>query len=308
MEDQRTSEEKLQQEWISSLLASAANEQDHTRRIERAMTQIERAEHRSVSTSTGWPLQRRRFMQFATAAVLVIGCFLLSQSFGNQSLKAAIERSLSVAAEQIPRKYELKINYRRRNGTRQSVVDELYVQGNDRFALRHPGLVPGTNCWIGEDRGDAWVLPAFGPVLKGNQTALGRWLQSQEDLDTPYLHVSSALTRMLSQGYKLESLEHETLTVAGSPIVCEHIRATRFGDDAEGRAPPDVIDLWASSETGIAARIVARWESAREGPGRESVEITFLGEEPSLPLDWFRAEGHYEGVRASLRFDRATSQ
>jgi hypothetical protein len=300
-------DEELRERWIESLLVSATSQQDHTDRIARAMRQLE---SQQGASQTARPVRSRtRLLQWGTiglAATILLALFVLVQTDGSQAAMAAIQRSLNVAAQPTTRKYLLQIESQSViGGTRKTDID-LYVNGNDRFALRHPGplpQVPQASFWVGQDRAESWVVPPIGPVLKGDRTLVGRWIRSREELDeTALLHVTTVLTRMMSRGYRLEKLADEEITIPlGSSVECQHIRAKREAMDQED--VPDTIELWASRESGMAMRIIARWEREDGEVGKKSVVLTFQNDEPSLAADWYTAETHYQGHRPIIRMD-----
>jgi hypothetical protein len=214
---------------------------------------------------------------------------------------AAVQRSLNVAAELMTRRYQLQIRYRDAADEVGQIDVDLFVRGHDRFTLSHPGLLPGTSFWLGTDSSDEWVVPPVGPVRKGNDMVLSRWLRSREELDTPYLHVTSLLTRM-SRGYRLASIPDQEIELPdGQTEICQVIQAEL--ETADEANLPDTIELWSSRETGMAMRIAARWNLAEGDVGKESVVLTFQADEPSLGDEWFTAEAHFEGRRAITRVD-----
>jgi hypothetical protein len=108
----------------------------------------------------------------------------------------------------------------------------------------------------------------------------------------------TALLKGLSAGYELEIIGNDELEIAGQGRVpCQHIRGQRKAGTPS--ASPDTIELWTSRESGVALRLIARWDLAVGEIGRKSFLFNLQGEEPSLslPEDWFTAEGHYEGNR-----------
>ena len=178
---------------------------------------------------------------------------------------------------------------------------DLFVRGQECFALRHSGLLPATSFWFGKNASEEWVVPPVGPVRKGTDMVLSRWLRAQGELDTPYLHVTSLLTRM-SSGYRLRSLPDEEVTSPnGVTEWCQHTRADLEAPDESNL--PDTIELWSSRDTAMAVRIVARWNVAEGESGTESVALAFESEKPLLAEDWFTAESHYEGRRIIMRVD-----
>lgn len=295
--------DQLQESLIESLLVSASRREDHSERVTQAMSQIKStdAELRNEPGSVHPVDRRHRLVIWPTFAIAIAVLFALMLVFpsSNQPAMAAIQRSLDVAAEQLARKYLLQINFQPRAGESVRIDNELYVQGNDRFAIRHPGILPGSSLWLGQDGDESWVVPAIGPVLKGDTTILRNYLRSREELDTPYLHVATILKRMMSRGYQLETLADEQISVpTGSAFHCRHIRAELGSPDDPGL--PHTIELWTSHDSGMAVRLVARWHVADGEIGRESLVLNFIQEEPNLSDAWFSAEGHDKPQRAVI--------
>lgn len=303
-EHEQPESEELQEAWIESLLASVPGPPDHRDRVARAMSQIEPAQ--VAPRPAGPARERTRFVRWASvgsAVAAMVALVLLVQYSGTRSAEAAILRSLDVASQQTTRKYRLQVEHQNTTGRTHTIDNDLYVQGNERLALRHPGPLPGTSTWLGRNGPESWVVPPFGPVLKGDKMMLNQWIRSHEDMDTPYLHVTTMLTRM-SRGYRLKKLSDEEVVVpVRGPIACQHVLAERKSPDDPDR--PDTIELWASRESGVAVRVVARWELSVGDSGRKSVVLTFQGEEPSLAEGWFNAEAHCEGDRPVVRMENS---
>ncbi len=303
-ENEKAKQDEFREVWIESLLVSAANPQEHTDRVARAMEQI--GKDSDAPHSVDAVREQARSLRWWTLAIaasfLLVLLFLVDSGGTSGKAVAAVERSLNAAAELMTRKYLLQVEYRPAFGGARTIDHQLYVQGKDRFALQHPGLLPGTSFWLGHAGVDSWVVPAIGPVLKGDDTFLSRWIRSREELNTPFLHITTLLTRMMSRGYQLETLSDEEIVMPdGLAVECQHIRAQRMSaNEPDG---PDIIDLWASLESGMAMRLIARWELAEDEIGRESVVLTFQHDEPLLGEEWFTAEAHYEGQRTILRAD-----
>lgn len=255
---------------------------------------------------------RTRLMQWGSisaAAAVVLASFLLLQNGGGQSAMAAVQRSLNVSAQQKARKYLLEIEFQPASGGTRKIEQELFTDGTDRFALRYPGRMPGSSVWLGQDGPQAWVVPPFGPVLKGDTRIHLRWLRAvnrrgdergpQKISDMSEMQVTTLLRRM-SRGYDLEIIGEDELEIAGRGMVpCQHIRGRH---KAAHQTAPDTIELWTSPESGVALQLLVQWELMEGEVGRTSVVLTLQDEEPSLllPDDWFAAEGHYEGSRTVL--------
>ncbi|MEQ9379384.1 MAG: hypothetical protein RJP95_00865, partial [Pirellulales bacterium] len=167
--------------------------------------------------------------------------------------------------------------------------------GTDRFALRHPSPLPSKSVWIGRHDAESWIVPPIGPVLKGDHTLHCR--RTREELDIPSLDISTLLTRMMSSGYRLETLsDQEIAGPDGLMFECQHIRAERKKADQPDL--PAAIELWASRESGMAVRLIASWALGDGDTGKESVVLSFQGEEPDLSDAWFTAEAHVSQERS----------
>lgn len=303
-EHEDSKREELRERWIESLLVSATSQQDHTGRIARAMSQLE-AQQLAPQTA-GPDRSRTRILQWGSigvAATVLLALFLLVQAGGSQSAIASIQRSLHVAAQPTTRKYQLQIESQSVIGGTRKIDVDLYVHGENRFALRHPGPLSMGTVWVGRDGADSWVVPPIGPVLKGDRTSLERWIHSREELQhTADLHITTVLRRLMSNGYRLETLADGEITIPGGlSFECQHIRAER--DTTAQHDHPDEIELWISRESAMVVRIVAHWKREVGEVGRKSVVLTFQSDEPSLTEDWYTAEAHYQGHRPVIRMD-----
>ena len=312
--------EQNEQRFVDSLLASAignANEEAQAKvsaalskldadesTLESAVEiagenddQLERANNGSV-----W-FARRTWIGIATAAAVMIAVALPFIAEG-QSAMATIRLSLEQASKDVARHYSLESTFQRKGGQTYERYSDLFVKGNDRFAIRKAGLL-GREWWLGGDGDQTWALPPIGPIVEGDHPELSRWLKRKPDLSTPYLHVSSILERM-GNGYKLTKHGEATLIDAGGrEIRCRHIvgRLRRAVDvrDVNDRIP-DRIELWASLESGVAQKVVATWDLDPGAAGRVSMTVELL-DHPELSDDWFQPEGHYEGERRRISFN-----
>ena len=309
--DASDSPDGVREAFIDSLLIAAYGDGQAavSSKVDQVMQQIEREKIASRRpTQEAAPAKRRswsRWVSVAIAASLLGMIFFGLQYFGStQQALAAIEQSLAAAAEQVARQYLITVTFKD-GGKSNEVENDLYVQGSDRFALRHPALVAGADLWLGKNGNTNWVVPAIGPVLTGNDLALSRWLSSQEQLSTPYLHVTTVLDRM-SRGYRLRQLGESTIrSIDGDDVVCRHVVGERKSDANQNL--PAIIELWSDAESGVALRIEARWSLAEFESGREKVVIEFVGQ-PELPENWFEAEGHYAGSRNKITFDKKENE
>lgn len=229
------------------------------------------------------------------AAALLLAAFLVTHSdWPSQSAMAAVQRSYNVAALPTTRRYLLQVEHRLQSDRTRTTDVDLYVRGSDRFVLRHPGPLAGTSIWLGRDGAESWIVPPLGPVLKGDHTLHDRWVQ--DGFDAPRLHISELLTRMMSRGYRLETLSDARVsTPDGLAVQCQHIRARCTTPDEPD--VPATIELWASQDSGMAIRLIAWWPLREGETGKESVVLSFQGEESSLSDAWFTAEAHLSGDR-----------
>ena len=301
-----SSQDRNRETLIDALLRAAfVDEQSAVaNRVDQVIKQIELEKSVQHRPSVGPTLAMRRtwnrWVSMVVAASLLgamfIGLQLLSPA---QHALAAIERSLEAAEEQVARKYLITVTLKDGKRSRE-IENDLYVEGNDRFALRHPAILSDADLWIGKNGQTTWVVPAIGPVLTGNDVALNRWLNSQEQFSTPYLHVTTILARM-SRGYRLRKLGESTIrSVAGNDVSCRHVVGELKSE--ANQSLPATIELWSDAESGVAQRIVARWSLSESDSGREKVVIEFV-DQPDLPDQWFEAEGHYSGLRSKINFD-----
>lgn len=234
------------------------------------------------------------------ASLLVLVWFGFQTLQPSRTAMAALQQSLAVAREAVPRHYLLTVTFRADDGELAEAVNDLYVAGNDRVALRHPGILPGTSLWIGKSGDEGWVVPAVGPVLKGDGQALLRWVTSRREVPAPYLHITALLDRM-SRGYRLtEGPELSVLDKSGKPAWCRQITGRLRGRNQA--ALPQTIVLWADASSGMVVRLEASWPPGSHPAGRERVTLEFVGQ-PVLPEDWFSASGHYSGNRRISRLE-----
>jgi hypothetical protein len=243
-----------------------------------------------------------RLVPWSIAATVVLALAISYQGCSpDRMARAAVTQSLVAAAQPVPRHYRLTVTRREASGRSSESANDLYVLGNDQVALRHPlaGRRAGLDLWLGKSADRAWVVPAFGPVFRGDGSALGKWLEASTEVDTPYLHVTTVLDRM-RRGYRLR--EREQGTVDGQPASLANPHCRRLTGTRRWLAQtslPATIELWTDVSTGMARRIELRWQPGTDPRNRERVLVEWIGEEP-LPDDWFEAEGHYSGERRVL--------
>ncbi|QDU59118.1 hypothetical protein [Aeoliella mucimassa] len=273
------------------------------RRIAQAMDSINRPEptprpHRASSASH-W-----RWARLAMAATVLLALGLLWPLLDtSRSAHATVLRSLEVATARGPRHYRVVTIARRPVVGDVTVHWDLYVDGANRFAIRRPSPIAMREVWFGSNGDESWVVPPIGPVMRGDQRMLGRWLAARDPNESQVLHLSTVLEWM-ARDFDLESLDNERLLDLTSDdqstkVECRHVRGIRRLQDT--RAPKQ-IDVWADTTTGIARRVVIDWQ-LEEGQrdeaqfGRMKMTLDLL-DEHELAEDWFDAAGHTNARRA----------
>jgi hypothetical protein len=179
------------------------------------------------------------------------------------------------------------------------IAADLYVDGADRFLLRHPPIPLPGDVWIGGNERENWIAPTRGPVLVGDDKMLQKWMADKQELSTPYLHVTTILHRM-SQYYDLEMLSDASVATRGQPDTTVRCRRVRGVLRDTTRWLPRTIDLWADRNTGIARRLILDWGLQPGQFGRSKVTFELVGSK-ELPPDWFEHSTHHDVGRPVLR-------
>jgi hypothetical protein len=245
----------------------------------------------------------RRWFSLAVVVSLVLAVGLWFQ-LRNPSRRAyaTVQETLRRAAEPGARHYNVKAVVQRPLLGKKEITADLYVDGADRFALRHPPIPLLGEVWIGRNERESWIVPTHGPILVGDATMLQRWIAEnadETDFATPYLHVTTILKRT-SEHYDLQKLADEAVVVPGqpgTPVSCHRVRGVLRDATSER---PRTIDLWVDSDTGIARRLVLNWELQPGQFGRSVVTIELAGSE-TLPPNWFEHSAHHAEGRPILR-------
>lgn len=247
------------------------------------------------------------FASLAAVAVLLLAIFLpFLDSSGNAM--AAVARSLERAMEDVGRHYSVSTRLR----LAQQTIDaqaELFVKGGNRCVYRSDSPMDALPVWLGNDRGQTWVVPPIGPVLYGDADSLDEWAEEKQEIATPYLHVSSFLQRM-QESYTLQKLPNVPLETTLGIVDCQHIvgelsiPATPSQAERKRGSLPRRLELWAHQETGIAMKVIAAWDMDGKLGGRESVTIEYL-EEVELADEFFTPNAHGGKNRPRLGFERS---
>lgn len=317
--------DQLRDRWVEALLRSASGQEraevdthvDQVMKLIAADSAKEGLAEKPASAMTARPgsqapsgagVSRRltnrfsRLVPWSIAATVVLALALSYQGCSPDRIaRAAISQSLAAASQAVPRHYRVVVQRRTAGGELRETANDLYVLGNDQVAWRHP--LAGTRAlWLGKSGDRAWVVPPFGPVLRGNGQAFGKWLDLTRAVDSPYLHVATILQRM-ERGYRLRDLPDSTVdgtAEAASNPVCRHVIGQRRWLASQDL--PATIELWSDRTTGMARRIVLEWRPGSDRRNRERIDVVWVGEEP-VSEDWFEAAGHHSGHRMVVGFD-----
>ena len=250
------------------------------------------------------PSSKRGMLAFASfvvsAALLIV---LFSPIFGqNNSVQAAIERTIQNSLQDIGRHYKLKTQY---NGGQLTTREaDLFVKGPDRFAVRVMGPFKRGTTWIGAVEQKAWALFPIGPIFESTPEFISSWLSRNKEIQTPFLHISTILRRMKGD-YNLLGRPDSDIETKQGLVRCQHIIAER----KEGISDHDIplrIELWIDSETGVAMKVRANWNPDLDPRGRESIEVKFLNE-TELTDDFFTPEAHGGQNRKKIRLNNEST-
>jgi hypothetical protein len=241
-----------------------------------------------------------RWISLAAAASLVLALGVWWQvSSPSRRAYATVQETLQRAEETGARQYSVTAVVKRPVVGKKEIAAELYVDGANRFVLRHPTILLLGEVWIGGNERENWIAPTRGPILVGDEKMLQQWMADKKDLSTPFLHVTTILQRM-SNDYDLEMLADEGLAAAGQPDTTVRCRRVRGVLRDATRRLPRTIDLWADRDTGIARRLILDWELQPGQLGRSKVTFELLGSK-ELPPDWFEHSTHHGEGRAVFR-------
>jgi hypothetical protein len=224
---------------------------------------------------------------FSTLSVAAALLLLLAWYWSNDPSRgayAAVQRAYLDAVRLRDRQYLVTTEVRISSNHMMAIESHLTVRGSEKFTLRHP-VVLG-QCWIGSNGREAWFVPALGaPRTEGDPIFALEWARRQ-GVNLPELHVS-ALIGLLEEHFELELLPSEKLPQDGD-IYWERVRGLRR--DAQPRHL-QLVELWAHPKTGVARKIVLRWDRKPQDLGLTQITLELIGEEPR-PDSWYEAASH----------------
>lgn len=290
-EDRR---QELEQLWLDSLLQESLRP-DRDRDQQRIQSLLSQPDfelnegHLAIVPKSGSLVRWLPLVIAASVLIAVSSWSLFSSS--NQRAYAAVARSLR--ATPAAREYSIRIFANSLAGDEVTKTAQLYIDKNNRFAVRRQGWLGLSDIWIGSDGTNRWFVPRVGPAFQGSEQILGGWLV-RKDSTSPYLHLNTALKRM-EKDYDLKMLhdiELEGVGVEGR-IVCEQVHGAWNGQrkSASNRTLPTEIDLWVDKDNGIARRVVLAWNREPNQGGVTQWTIDLIGY-PNLAENWFAPSGH----------------
>lgn len=218
------------------------------------------------------------------ASVLISASVFLLQPAGNQAY-AAVVRAYHAALEDITREYRVTIV---RNGPMPTTVPAtLWVRGGSRFALKHPGPLPG-NFWFGDDGQQRWLVPVMGPIVTTNErTDLLNWLRHHDD-SLPFLQLSTMLGK-LSRDYDVQMVGEQVRGKLRNP-------STFLPQEVTAAITP----------SGVIRRLVLDWPPSLVQPGPRTITFELVGEN-TVTDDWFSHKAHHDPRRPVIRVPRMSA-
>jgi hypothetical protein len=301
-------QKELDQIWLDSLLQESLRpEQDRDRqRIESLFSKpdFDLSEAHSAVDHKFRLLVRWLPLVIAASVLIAISSWPQFSS-SNQKAYAAVDRSLR--ATPAAREYSIRILRNNLSGDELIRTAQLYLDKNNRFAVRRQSWLGSSDIWIGSDGTNQWFVPRVGPAFKGSERILGGWLM-RKDSTSPYLHLNTALKRM-KKDYDLTMLPEAGLDgVDGEgTILCERVHGEwkSQAKSSSDRAMPVEIELWADKENGIARRVVLVWNREPNQVGVTQWSIDLVGY-PSLAENWFEPSGHVGGGQRIITIGKET--
>lgn len=279
--------QQLDELWLESLLTAAYQSDDRAEdRIAVVMRRLD-SPRKTTAVRGHWFSLRNLSALAIAASLLVLATFVFDNS--QQRAYATVARSAKATPQ--TRLYRMQMIIQRPAAGRREMTADLYVDPNNRFVLKHPGMLGFGTAWIGGDAQQRWIAPPRGPVIVGGEEIVGRWLSGQ-DLVSPYLQLNTILERMGSD-YALTMLTDVTLDGPNNrQIRSKHVR----GDIRQLRGwMPTTIELWADADSGVAHKVILHWPPHPNRPGPVRWTIDLIDTPTDLPVDWFEIAGHAAG-------------
>jgi hypothetical protein len=232
-----------------------------------------------LSTTSRWV-----FSSFSAAAVILVLLTWYWTASPTRAAYAAVQRAYLDAVRLQDRQYRVTTEVRISSNHTMSIESHLTVRGGERFTLRHPVLLG--QCWIGSNGRQAWYVPAVGvPRTQGDPVIAMEWARKQ-GVNLPDMHVS-ALISFLEEHFELQMLPSETLPDEGT-ILWQRVRGIRKAGEP---GHLQLVELWAHPKSGIARKIVLKWNRKPQDLGVTQITLDLVGEQP-MPDSWYEAASH----------------
>lgn len=224
---------------------------------------------------------------FTAAAAALLIAFLVRTSSPHAIARAAVQTTAASARDTVDRQYEVTIDMVGPLGRPRHSQAELYVRGEEAFALRHPGAAGG-ELWIGSDGPSVWFIPAISaaPALVSSDRAkVAQFLnEGQVVLAQPFVQVASVLNHLADDArYEVELLPEEPLPAnAALPAAPDQLwQRVRGSLRASGGLWPPRVELWTDAE-GVARRLELHWPD-QGAPGLRQVVFDLVSALPQAP-------------------------
>lgn len=259
-------------------------------RVQRAMAAIsDEAPQRLLATPSAryyrWrTLKPLTVSSFTAAAILLLLLTLYWPIDSARTAYAAVQRAYLDASRLKDRQYRITTELRISSNHMMSIESLLTVRGGEKFTLRHPVMFG--QCWIGSNGRQGWFIPAIGvPKTEGDPVIVMEWVRKQ-GVELPDMHVN-ALIEFLEEHFELELLPSEKLPEEGD-ILWQRVRGTTRSHQA-GKL--QFVELWAHPKTGIARKILLKWDRKPQDLGITQISLDLAGEQ-QMPDSWYEPTSH----------------
>lgn len=208
------------------------------------------------------------------------------------SASAMLDKSLDWVEQPGARQYEIESQLQRPFLGERNARGELYLDGADRFYIRHEAMLLNGSYYIGSDGNQAWLITPSGEAMNADVDWMRNWLAEQDPLITPELRLAPMLERMQRE-YDLAITEKRYLDNSldpGAKVACWHIVGT-LSNQKQTKRRPRIIELDADAKAGTVHRLVLDWQLAEGEFGPDQMTFKLVGQ-PVLNEEWFHLETH----------------
>jgi hypothetical protein len=268
---------------------------DSERRIQRVMQAIDEPRAAPVSggsdgpssdgAASKWP-GLVSVLSMAATVLVACGLFWMWASTPGPTAYARVQESIQQASWPTDRQYQVLTYFSSPGRKPLEIEAQLYVRGGDKFALCHPRLTEPRRVWVGSNGTMGWYTAEADDIrTNADLRDLMDWARD-DGVRLPNLRLTDLLSRFADQ-YDLELLTSEKLAGHG-PTTWTRIRGTRNSLDPPR---PDVVELWADPDTGVAEHLVLTWNRDPDETGLMRIELIRSGER-AVPDEWYEPECH----------------